>query len=741
MNVISANCSLRLFPMAGFVVSSLAVSAAAQTTFEWNDPSGGVFQDSTNWMPAGGPPSGLDTARFAQDSAYTVSFNADRTHQFLIVDQDDVTFDLNGHTYALTGDYPTVIFANAPDVFAQVTVLDGTWTSNWTSLASFWPTSQASLTLPGAVTWQNSGAIYIGSAGAASVEASGGADVTCLWTSIGGANSVLDLLGAGTTWTCNGSVMEVGDSGTGSLNVTTGAHVSSSWGGLGTLPGSHGTASISGAGSRWDMPGGVTVVGNEGIGDLLIQNGGVVTTGFADIGSQTTGDGMVSVSGAGSLWDVDTIIHVGLNGSGTLNVGNGASVAAGFMIVGRFPGSYGEMTVDGELNINADQSYLFVGFDGPGQATINGTLTVVDPGGVVGNPDGFVNVGLGPGAPAMLTINGTCDSTAQLQLASFEGGQGTVLINPGGVAISRKASSPSGSAGIVGRNGIGDMTIDGGLWNCLDGALNVGFSVGSHGSMTIENGGQAQSIGGFVGRNADSDGHVIITGSSGGGVQSSWTSTAPITVGDVGIGSLSVFNGGQAEAPAIAIGPNGAVGGNGTLLGNVTNNGSLLPGDVPGPLDVGTLSIDGAYTQGAEATLVIDVAGAAPGQFDRVEASGVINLAGTLHVNLAAGFQPAGGEQIVIMANGFVLNSFDEVVSPVRVGVTPQETSVLLTFCGLADIDCDTHVDADDWSLFFDCLTGPNGGPLDAACGPADLDEDNDVDLDDVAVFANAFSG
>jgi hypothetical protein len=101
-----------------------------------------------------------------------------------------------------------------------------------------------------------------------------------------------------------------------------------------------------------------------------------------------------------------------------------------------------------------------------------------------------------------------------------------------------------------------------------------------------------------------------------------------------------------------------------------------------------------------------------------------------------------GGEQIPIIAGpGAVVGEFDEVISPVRVSATTQGTQVLLTFCGLGDIDCDTNVDLTDWSLFFDCMTGPNGGPIDEDCAPADLDEDNDVDLDDAAAFTNVFSG
>lgn len=705
----------------------------AQTTYDWIDPAGGVFQDAGNWSPGGGPPGNMDTARFNQSGSYPVSFNASRTNQFLHVGKDEVNLDLGGHTYTLTGGFPTVVLGVNPGDANLLTVENGTLLTDSAALALSWPNSQAELFLFGATTWQNSAAIYIGGAGTASVQASGGADVTCLWTEVGafgGGDGELEVLDAGTTWTCAGSVMAVGSSSDGTLIVNGGGVVTSAWGEIASQTGTTGITTIFGAGSRWDMPGSVTAVGLRGIGIMSIVSGGVVTSGYAEIGGMAGAYGSVGVSGAGSRWDVGSHILVGTNSMGVLDIQAGGTVTAQRMILGRHVGSSGELTVNGTLDIEADGTYLYVGYDGPGEATINGSLTVTDPGGTIGGDDGYVNVGAFAGAPGLLTINsgGSLSCSAQLQLGSLAGAHGEVVINTGGTAISRlAASSPSGAAGNVARDGTGIMTIAGGLWNCLDGALNVGFNNGSNGTMTITSGGEALSIGGSIGRSAGANGTVEIDGAG-----SNWTSSATLNVGVGGTGSLSVLGGGLAEAPQIVIGANGTAGGTGMLTADVSNSGVVRPGDRPGPSDVGTLTIDGNYTQESGGRLIVDVGGTGAGQFDLLNASGIIDLGGTLQINLVSGFQPVGGEQIVIIANGSVLNNFDTIISPMCVTVTPQATQVVLTFCATGDVNCDDAIDGTD---IVDFVAAVLSGQV--SCG-ADLNGDGRVDGLDVQPFVNA---
>lgn len=61
--------------------------------------------------------------------------------------------------------------------------------------------------------------------------------------------------------------------------------------------------------------------------------------------------------------------------------------------------------------------------------------------------------------------------------------------------------------------------------------------------------------------------------------------------------------------------------------------------------------------------------------------------------------------------------------------------------CAGADLDDDGDVDRDDYELFFQCVTGPGGGPVSPECQCADFDEDDDVDLVNFGSFQASFTG
>jgi hypothetical protein len=72
-----------------------------------------------------------------------------------------------------------------------------------------------------------------------------------------------------------------------------------------------------------------------------------------------------------------------------------------------------------------------------------------------------------------------------------------------------------------------------------------------------------------------------------------------------------------------------------------------------------------------------------------------------------------------------------EVMAQVQIDITPPIPG---------DLNDDGYVDATDFGLFADCLSGPGVTPL-AGCDLADLDADGDVDLHDAALFALNFTG
>lgn len=777
----------------GIVTLSGALPVAGQTTYDWNDPAGGSFQDAGNWTPAGGPPTGLDTARFNLNDSYAVTFSADRLHQFFHIGNDDVFLNLSGRTYTLTGDYPTLVAGLAPGDDSTLTVQNGTLVSNWAAIGLFWP-GQVDLALPGPVTWNNSAAIIIGGTASAQAEASGGAQITSGWTVVGGlggtggGNGTLRVLDSGTLWNCSSNVMAVGADANGTLIVNGGGDVTSGWGDIGVAAGVSGNALVTGAGSRWDMGIGGAALGVSGVGILNVQNGGVVTSRFceigvqssgsgsatvtgagsrwdmspfgagvgingigtlsiqssgvvtsvgADIGKETSGNGEVTIAGTGSLWDVNGVITVGARGDGDLLVNAGGRVEADRILMGRFAGATANMVINGEVDIDSDGAYLYIGYEAPSTVTLNGTLSISDPGGTIGGDDGYTIVGSSSGATGQLTINagGSYSSSAQLQLGALAGSHGAVTINTGGSAISRlAASSPSGAAGNVGRDGTGIMNIAGGLWNCLDGALNVSFNAGSNGTMNISNAGTALSIGGSIGRSIGANGTVLIDGPG-----SDWTSTATLNVGMAGTGSLTLVNGGLAAAPTIQIGTTGTVGGVGTLNGTVDNGGTLAPGDVPGPIDIGLLTINGALVQTSAGKTVVDISGTAIGQRDRVQVSTSASLAGTLQVNLIGGFIPSPGQEFQIITAGSVSGTFAD-LSGAGSGYLEaiyDASTVKLRYCQPCDANCDGNSNGRDISAFVNILIG-GATPCGTCAG--DANRDASINFADVAAFVQCLT-
>ena len=144
----------------------------------------------------------------------------------------------------------------------------------------------------------------------------------------------------------SGGNLGAGYYGNGSLTITDGLVVSSSYGYLGYKPGSSGTATVDGPEANWHCY--ATYVGMYGSGTLNVTNQGSFSA-----GSQ---------------------LYVGHDGTGTMNVTNGGSISTAYLSVGAdgtlsfSGGAFGSVTAD--CGINATGTINF----GPG----GGTLTIRD---------------------------------------------------------------------------------------------------------------------------------------------------------------------------------------------------------------------------------------------------------------------------------------------------------------------------------------------------------------------------
>ncbi|QDH33820.1 autotransporter-associated beta strand repeat-containing protein [Porphyrobacter sp. YT40] len=160
--------------------------------------------------------------------------------------------------------------------------------------------------------------------------------------------------GTGRLTVTDGGQLILGDDANGGLLSVGGSRVSSAAGGVGTLI-------LSGAGSTISGPGGLALevgVGPSAIGTVLIENGGVLTSSTGLIGVTENSRGTITVTGAGSRWDINSGaggVRIGnLNDAsavGILNILDGARVT--------YPGGVGwSMGAGGQINIDGAGSAL-----------------------------------------------------------------------------------------------------------------------------------------------------------------------------------------------------------------------------------------------------------------------------------------------------------------------------------------------------------------------------------------------
>lgn len=181
-------------------------------------------------------------------------------------------------------------------------------------------------------------------------------------------------------------------------------------------------------------------------------------------------------------------------------------------------------------------------------------------------------------------------------------------------------------------------------------------------------------------------------------------------------------------------------GGTLTGYGTITGKVSIGAATVAPGLAVGTLIVNGNYTQNGESTLEIEIESANPGGYDRLEVSGTATLSGELLVLKNAGFTPEMGDAFVILTANSVVGEFDNVTIPPPLEIRYEQQQVKLIVPLPGDLDENGIVDLFDWSLFMPCFGGMDNGspPTCPADVDADLDHDGDVDFDDLTTMVAA---
>jgi T5SS/PEP-CTERM-associated repeat protein len=545
-------------------------------------------------------------------------------------------------------------------------------------------------------------------------------------------NAVVGDSGTGTATLFDGSWtsinMDVGNFGTGTLNVTLGSVVTSSGGYLGLQPNatavSTGTVNVSGTDSKWLIPGllGGLRVGFRGTGNLFLESGGTVEDEFASIGTNANATGVAWVD-AGT-WTNRHTLTIGELGRGTLHIVNGGSVSsASHSYLGR-----GTALGDAFVRDNSSWSVggtLYVGYAGSGLTT--GRLSIYDQAQVTS--ESGVTIGHLFGSRGQVFVDSKLTSKGPLIVGNF--GEGFLLIELGGLAETTQnspvfiaqATDSVGTVNVedagsslkhtgvleVGSGGTGTLSITGGgavenvnnsdvyigRFGGSDGTVNVNtgstwsndgqFYVGYSGigRLNIGAGGTVQNGEAYIGRSSDADGAVEVD--AGG----SWTNTGILYVGYFGKGTLNIKPGGTVQNLAAYIGHSGAADGavDVDAGGTWTVNGTLNVGhDADGTLNVDNggivQSTEGniAYLSGTSSATIN---GKDPsGQSSRwtmtgelsvgTTGTGTLNVAGGGRVENAAGylgrFEDSSGIAIIDGRDSLWKNTGDLIVGSAGTG-------------------------------------------------------------------------
>lgn len=425
-----------------------------------------------------------------------------------------------------------------------------------------------------------------------------------------------------------------------------------------------------------DLNGSASVLGNSsGLDDLLInRDGGLILDGVGGASSLHTNtaridSGSVTVdasAGSAVLTVTDELVITG-SPQIELLIAGGGEVSVGTLSAGRTSGtSAGDVTVRGvspagvrsTLAVNGSSEPAVFGATAPGRlnvqaggsAALFGGLTVglVSDGFVLVSgqdaPDGVVtelrvvgetNVGIGTASSvqiqtrARMKASGNVNVGVEAADSSISVGESSFLDVEGTLTIGLRAAAElnindaqvscdslavgGGDAGPAEAGGA--VTLDG-FTGLLEVRGNADVGVGRGSGNIILNLGLSMIV----------DGTMTIGGGAGGG----------------NVLLLDALIGGAGN---VLVGQNGILRGIGTVSVPKTRlagtNAFISPG-----LSPGTLTIDGDYEQAEGGTLIIEVAGLEPGQFDVLHVTGNATLSGNVDLRFINGFVPQRGDNV-----------------------------------------------------------------------------------------------
>ncbi|WP_198291200.1 autotransporter-associated beta strand repeat-containing protein [Ancylobacter sp. FA202] len=405
--------------------------------------------------------------------------------------------------------------------------------------------------------------------------------------SYGEYESSVTVTGAGSNWTLNGNYLQIGysyDTTSGALTVADGGTVESGGVYLGVYDASRGEVTVTGAGSKLDTGGAEFYAGYYGDGTVTVADGGTILSGDLFLGNNSEHFGIATVTGAGSTFDVGTSgIYMGEYGSdATLAVEDGGTVAAG-QIVKDGEAASAVISLDGgTLRATATQADFLSGFAAgditlaTGGGTIDSNGFDIGVSSALGGAGGLTKAGLGT---LTLTADNTYAGGTTVSAGTLEIGNGGAtgsvagaIANSGTVAFNR--SDDVVAAGAI--TGTGALVQKGGGKLTLVGANSAGAGT------TVEAGTLEILSGVSLASN--------VTVTSGGTLQGETSGTSGAAIA----GTVSVENGGTlAAAPVTTAGAYGLSMTALTLASSANIDVTLGSNTGNAVFSAGTLALDG----------------------------------------------------------------------------------------------------------------------------------------------------
>lgn len=526
-----------------------AAHAAVEGGGTWINNLGGTWQTGTNWSTSL-PPGSADSVYFTLPGTYTIDFSSGAAALNINQSAGSVTLSLNGNSLIAPSGNLQIGYATGQS--GSLTLLNGSLTlggsgvsgvGRGTGATGFLGIDAATLTL------QNSSEFDVGDLGSGTLLIQNAGKLLSNATVVAGyhgANGWIQVQGANSLLSSNGFI-DVGDGGgggNGTLLVQNAGQASAASAVIIGFRSGNGWATVSGANSLLRSTGSILDIGDGGSGTLLVQNsgqarsdssllyagystggignvsvtsGGSLSSAGAVIGA-AGGIGTVSLTGAGSAWSNSANLNLGndgsnapaANGTGTLALANGAAMS----VAGSIRLYNGQITIDsstvahtggavsefaiGDRGVGTftaqngavvnTNSNVIIGYhSGTGRATVSGANSAIN-----GTGSGILDIG--DGATGTLSIqNGGFVGTGGNAYVGFSGGTGFIGVSGANSRLNVAGTLSLYTAGTLslsngGRVTVGGLNLNGNVSNFIwtGGTLNVnGSAPNSDGALTV----------------------------------------------------------------------------------------------------------------------------------------------------------------------------------------------------------------------------------------------------------------